>query len=58
MFVDCVECSKLEMYGGTPLGPMAETPAPNAGGQGSIPAQGTRSHIPQLKISHATTKSW
>ena len=26
--------------------------APNAGGQGSIPSQGTRSHMVQLKIPH------
>ncbi|TEA28647.1 hypothetical protein DBR06_SOUSAS16810003, partial [Sousa chinensis] len=44
--------------------------APNAGGPGSIPGQGTRSHMPQLrdympqlssyaatKSSHATTNS-
>ncbi|TEA32356.1 hypothetical protein DBR06_SOUSAS5210050, partial [Sousa chinensis] len=37
--------------------------APNAGGPGSIPGQGTRSHIPQLrvctphlKIPHLATK--
>ena len=37
--------------------------APNAGGPGSIPGGGTRSHMPQLrvpmqqlKIPHATTK--
>ena len=29
---------------------------PNAGGLGSIPGQGTRSHMPQLKSLHATTK--
>ena len=29
---------------------------PNAGGPGSIPGQGTRSHMPQLKILHDTTK--
>ena len=28
----------------------------NAGGMGSIPGQGTRSHIWQLKIPHAATK--
>ena len=39
-------------------GPLAKTPAPNAGGWGSIPGQGTRSHIPQLKISNTTTKGW
>ena len=32
--------------------------APNAGGLGSIPGQGTinKSHMPQLKILHAATK--
>ena len=30
--------------------------APNAGGQGLIPGQGTRSHVSQLKILHATVK--
>ena len=33
--------------------------APNAGGLGSNPSQGTRSYMPQLKILHATaTKIW
>ena len=39
--------------------------AANAGGLGSIPGQGTRSHMlqlrvhmPQLKIPHTTTKTW
>ena len=31
--------------------------APSAGGPGSILGQGTRSHMPQLKIPHATTKT-
>ena len=30
--------------------------APDAGGPGSIPGQGTRSHMPQLRSPHATTK--
>ena len=30
--------------------------APNARDLGSIPGQGTRSHMPQLKIAHAETK--
>ncbi|TEA30634.1 hypothetical protein DBR06_SOUSAS4110079, partial [Sousa chinensis] len=30
--------------------------SPNAGGPGSIPGQGTRSHMPQLKIPHAVMK--
>ena len=32
--------------------------APNAGGPGSIPGQGTRSHVLQLKIPHSATKTW
>ena len=31
--------------------------APNAGGPGSFPGQGTRSHMLQWKIPHATTKT-
>ena len=30
---------------------------PNAGGLNSIPGQGTRSHMPQIKIPHATTNT-
>ena len=29
----------------------------NAGGPGSVPGQGTRSHIPQLKLLQATTET-
>ena len=29
----------------------------NAGGPGSVPGQGTRSHMPQLKILQATTET-
>ena len=31
---------------------------PNTGVTGLFPDQGTRSHIPQLKILHTATKSW
>ena len=34
-----------------PGGPVAKTPAPNAGGLGSIPVQGTKSHLLQLKLN-------
>ena len=30
----------------------------NAGGLGSIPGQGTETHMPQLKIPHASAKTW
>ena len=32
--------------------------APKAQDPGSIPGHGTRSHMPQLKIPCATTKTW
>ena len=35
---------------------MAKTPTPSAGGLGSIPGQGTRSHKPPTKSVHAATK--
>ena len=31
---------------------------PSAGDPGSTPDEGTRSRIPQLKLSHAATKTW
>ena len=40
-----------------PGGPVAKIPAPNAGGPVSILGQGTRSHMPQLKIPCATIKT-
>ena len=46
-----------------PRGPVVRLSAPTAGGLGSIPGQGTRSHMPQLrvymqklKIPHVVTK--
>ena len=38
-------------------GPVVTICTPNAGGWGLILGQGTRSHVPQLKILHATTKN-
>jgi len=35
--------------GGFPGGPKAKTHAPNIRGSGSMPGQGTGSHMPQLK---------
>ena len=32
--------------------------APNAGGPGSVPGQGTKSHTRQQKLPHAKTKTW
>ena len=32
--------------------------APDPGDMGSIPSQGTRSHMPQLKVPCAATKTW
>ena len=46
------------MYGGNSLvAQWIRLHAPNAGGLGSVPGQGTRSHIhAATKSSHATTK--
>ena len=30
--------------------------APNTGGPGSIPGQGTRFHMSQIRVSHGATK--
>ena len=43
--------------GNFPGNPLLRLRASNAGVLGSIPGQGTRSHIPQLKILHASTKT-
>ena len=40
------------------LGDFPRGPVANVGGPGSIPGQGTRSHILQLRRSHASTKTW
>ena len=32
--------------------------SPNAGGLGSIPGQGTSSHMLQLQVLHAATRTW
>ena len=39
----------MKITGNFPVGPMAKTCAPNAGGLGSIPVHGTRSYILQLR---------
>ena len=41
--------SKHELQG-LPWDSRAKTPSSNAGGSGSMPGQGSRSHIPQLRI--------
>ena len=38
-------------------GPVLKMPCPNSEGQGSVPGQGTRFHMPQLKIPHAATET-
>ena len=39
-----------------PGGPLAKTPYSQCRGLGSIPAQGTRPHMPQLRVAHAATE--
>lgn len=40
-----------------PRGPVAKTHASNTEGPGSICGQGTRPHMPQLKVPHAATET-
>ena len=40
-----------EVEGGFPRGPVAKTLASSARGPGSMPGQGTRSHMPQLTVN-------
>ena len=39
-----------EFVEGLPGGPVVDSALPNAGGLGSAPGQGTRSHMPQLRV--------
>ena len=50
-----IDSSKAS-YGDFPGGPTVKTHGPNAGGPGSIPGQGTRSRMMQLKIPYTATK--
>ena len=43
--------------GDFPGGPVVEDPPSTAGGAGSIPGRGTRSHVPQLRPS-TEKKTW
>ena len=52
------QINHLNIYVRTPLvAQWLRLRALNAGGLGSIPGQGTRSHMLQLKILHAATKT-
>ena len=52
------ELKVLLILGIYPGGPVAKTPCFQCRGWGSIPGQGTRSHVTQLKITHVLTKTW
>ena len=57
LMVTCSELREKINRGGTSLVVQwLKLRAPNAGGLGFIPAQGTESHMPQLKIMPARTK--
>ena len=57
-FTKVLLCAKrIHRYWDFPSGQWLRLHAPNAGGLSSIPGQETRSHMPQLKILHAETKS-
>ena len=50
-------CTKACSRGNSLVVQWLKLHTPNAGGPGSIPGQGTRSRMPQVKILHATTKN-
>ena len=53
-----VQYLNIKAEGGTPLVVQGlRLHAPNVGGLGSIPGQGTRSHTPQLRSPHAAKKT-
>ena len=66
VFIDLAAVLSLKKrLGDFPGGPLARLHAPNTGGLGLIPDQGTRSHMPQLraciphlKIWSAATETW
>ena len=47
---------KMSQRGTSMVVQWVKLPAPNSGGPSLIPGQGTRSHVPQLKILHAAMK--
>ena len=49
--------SKTFLFEDFPGGPVAKIPCPSAGGLGSIPGQGTSSHMPQPTILDASMKT-
>ena len=48
--------SSKQKLGTSPVVQWRVLHTPSAGGPGLTPNQGTRSHTPQLKVSHATGK--
>ena len=54
----CPKWSRCPSLGSSLVVQWLRVCTPNAGGSGSMPGQGTRSHILQLKILYATTKAW
>ena len=53
-----IALKKKMLFWGFPGGPVVKTQLlPNAAGWGLFPGQGTRSHMPQLKIPRAATET-
>ena len=52
------EASQARRWKDFPGRPVAKACTPQSGSLGSISGRGTRFHIPQLKIPHATTTTW
>ena len=65
LLATCMSSLKRYIFRDFPDGPVAKTPHSQCRGPGSIPGQGARSHmlqvrvcLPQLKIPPAATKTW
>ena len=61
MLLGSLDIKKVDSFKSKPRdfpgGPMAKTLNSQCRGLGLIPGQGAGSHMPQLKIPHATTKA-
>ena len=52
-----IQCKEYRRRWDFPDGPVAKTPCSQCRGPGSIPGQGTRSHMPQLRVCMPQLKS-
>ena len=58
LYIQLENSSKIIFWGISPVVQWLRLHAASAEGPGSFPDRGTRSHMPQLKIPNAATKTW